>query len=395
MAGMFYSLQEITEKLNTTKEEIEELVRNGRLREFRDGPNLLFKIDEVEALMSDTGVMASEQSPEQPQEQTEEEQIFPEPEPESEPTEIPPIPIAEDELIDEDTAAVADEDIDTAEETDIDSELTDDTKADTSAETPLEKMSLEPEPTETPLEEISLEPESTEPPAAEKQLTEADTVITGKETDALAETDSEYKIKDDIMGETKTGSGEVSLEEIEEDVNLDTFGSGSGLLDLSLQADDTSLGGVLDEIYTSEGGEGGEEQEAEKESETEEATEAEQILPEDSAPEAELPLPAIAQAYAEPEPDKLNNALGIMMVLPLLAVVYTAIVTMSGFSATLTSIREKTQGIIWYIAIALAVAAILIVGMPFVLGGKPEKKPKAKKPKKKKDKGPAQPEQKA
>jgi hypothetical protein len=44
------------------------------------------------------------------------------------------------------------------------------------------------------------------------------------------------------------------LEEIEEDVNLDTFGSGSGLLDLSLQADDTSLGGILDEIYTSDSG---------------------------------------------------------------------------------------------------------------------------------------------
>ena len=377
MAGMFYSLQEVTEKLNKTKEEIEELVRNGRLREFRDGPNLLFKIDEVEALMSDTGVMASEQSPAQPQEQTEEEQIFPEPEP----TQIPPAPIAEDELIDEDTAAVADEDIVTAEETDIDSELTDDTKADSSAETPLEEISLEPEPTELP--------------AAGEQLTEADTVITGKETDALAETDSEYKMKDDIMGETKTGSGEVSLEEIEEDVNLDTFGSGSGLLDLSLQADDTSLGGVLDEIYTSEGGEGGEEQEAEKEPETKEAEDAEQILPDDSATEAQLPLPAIAQAYAEPEPDKLSNALGIMMVLPLLAVIYTAIVTMSGFSATLTSIREATQGIIWYIAIALAVAAILIVGMPFVLGGKPGTKPKAKKPKKKKAKGPAQPEQKA
>ena len=39
-------------------------------------------------------------------------------------------------------------------------------------------------------------------------------------------------------------------------MNLDTFGSVSGLLDLSLQADDTSLGGILDEIYTPGGGEG-------------------------------------------------------------------------------------------------------------------------------------------
>ena len=45
---------------------------------------------------------------------------------------------------------------------------------------------------------------------------------------------------------------ESGLKEIEEDVNLDSFGSGSGLLDLSLQADDTSLGGILDEIYAPE-----------------------------------------------------------------------------------------------------------------------------------------------
>jgi hypothetical protein len=59
------------------------------------------------------------------------------------------------------------------------------------------------------------------------------------------------------VGEGSAGTAaEASLEEIEDDVNLDSFGSGSGLLDLSLQADDTSLGGILDEIYTTEGGEG-------------------------------------------------------------------------------------------------------------------------------------------
>jgi hypothetical protein len=54
MAGMFYSLQEVAAKLNKTEEEIKEIIKQGRLREFRDGPNLLFKVDEVEALMSDT-----------------------------------------------------------------------------------------------------------------------------------------------------------------------------------------------------------------------------------------------------------------------------------------------------------------------------------------------------
>ncbi len=58
MAGMFYSLQEAAEKLKKTEEELKQLVKQGKLREFRDGAHLLFKIDEVEALMADTSIMA-------------------------------------------------------------------------------------------------------------------------------------------------------------------------------------------------------------------------------------------------------------------------------------------------------------------------------------------------
>ena len=44
MAGMFYSLQEAAEKLNKTEEEIKQIVKEGGLREFRDGPNLLLSL---------------------------------------------------------------------------------------------------------------------------------------------------------------------------------------------------------------------------------------------------------------------------------------------------------------------------------------------------------------
>jgi len=50
---MFYSLQEAAEKLNKTKEELKEIVKQGKLREFRVGSNVLFKADEVEALASE------------------------------------------------------------------------------------------------------------------------------------------------------------------------------------------------------------------------------------------------------------------------------------------------------------------------------------------------------
>ena len=47
MAGMFYSLQEALDKLSMTEDQIKQAVADGKLREFRDGPNLLFKVEEV------------------------------------------------------------------------------------------------------------------------------------------------------------------------------------------------------------------------------------------------------------------------------------------------------------------------------------------------------------
>ena len=59
MAGMFYSIKEVSEKLGKSEDEVRQIVKGGRLREFRDGPNLLFKVDEVNSLLSDTSFMAA------------------------------------------------------------------------------------------------------------------------------------------------------------------------------------------------------------------------------------------------------------------------------------------------------------------------------------------------
>ena len=66
MAGMFYSIQEVAEKLGKSEDEVRQIVKSGRLREFRDGPNLLFKVDEVAALMGDTSFMADKKQGEKP-----------------------------------------------------------------------------------------------------------------------------------------------------------------------------------------------------------------------------------------------------------------------------------------------------------------------------------------
>jgi excisionase family DNA binding protein len=327
MAGMFYSLQEVAAKLNITEEEVKEIIKQGRLREFRDGPNLLFKVDEVEALMSDTNIAALRKTSSKAK------------------------PAAEDE-----------------------------------------EISLAPEPSEGPVE------------------SGADTTATaGKGIDVLGEADGDYKLADDTLGETKVipdkgalgedtlseakaASGEASLEEIEGDVNLDTFGSGSGLLDLSLQADDTSLGGILDEIYTPEGEEEGKEKEEEKGAEAsaaEVAAEAEQLIPDEGLiePEPGPEAAAIVQAYVEPAPDMVSNAFGIMLFLPLLAIIYTAIVAVAGFNNMMPAILTAIQRLIWYIVIGAVLAAGLIIGVAFMLSGKGKggktaiKKKKAKKTK--------------
>ena len=52
MAGMFYTLQEVVEKLGKSESEIRNLVKEGKLREFRDGAKQLYKIEDVDAIAS-------------------------------------------------------------------------------------------------------------------------------------------------------------------------------------------------------------------------------------------------------------------------------------------------------------------------------------------------------
>src|SRR5271155_3905017 len=55
MAKMFYSADEAATKLNLTPEKIKELVESNKLREFRDGTRVMFKVDQVDRLAADPG----------------------------------------------------------------------------------------------------------------------------------------------------------------------------------------------------------------------------------------------------------------------------------------------------------------------------------------------------
>ena len=413
MAGMFYSLQEVAAKLNKTKEEIQEIVRQGRLREFRDGPNLLFKVDEVESLLSDTRIMASGKSappPPEPEPSAEEEvdlflsdasdvnaveepyygleEELPELELEPEPEQAEPPEAAFGPELAEDFGP----------------QEIEEPSAEESAVEPAgeEEFSLELEPEPEPVEEQApqakeaepvedsipgLQPDTMEGPSIDSELTSADTALSGMGINVLGESDAEYKLSEDTMGETIGSSEEASISEIEEDVSLDSFGSGSGLLDLSLQADDTSLGGILDEIYTPEG-EGGAQSPGTGTTELDAGTVAEQILADEQFAAPEPRVAALAQMYAEPEPDSVSNAFGTMLFLPLLAVIYAMVVVVAGAVGVVPNILESVQNLIWYIMGGLAFVAILMVAIPAMMAGGGPKPVKAPKPKKVKERKP-------
>ncbi len=53
MAKMFCSLDETTAKLNVAADKLKELVDQGKLREFRDGAKVMYKVDQVDTLLRD------------------------------------------------------------------------------------------------------------------------------------------------------------------------------------------------------------------------------------------------------------------------------------------------------------------------------------------------------
>jgi excisionase family DNA binding protein len=385
MAGMFCSLEEAAQKLGISAEQIGKLVEEGKLREFHDRSNVLFKVSEVEALMADTGLVGAQEQAveaegsEPPQVQAGEEELTLQPEVTGElGTEA-----EQEELSLDDSLALLGEG----------EELGQEPAAEEDLSLPEETGQVKQEPSETKEDtEVSFALDEQQGSGLGADLTDADTAITSEGISVLDESDSRFKLAEDTAAETKAMEEAASLEKIEEDVNLDTFGSGSGLLDLSLQADDTSLGGILDEIYTPAGDEGatptGGPAAA---SAADVAAEAEHILAHEELAGAPA---AVMQGYVEPEPDTSSNVFGGLLLLPLLVVSYTLLVTIAGQFGVLSSLIPKGMTII-YALVGVFVVALAVAGYGWMQGApakpkaakvKKEKAPKVKKEKPKKEK---------
>jgi len=394
---MFYTLQEVIQKLGKTEAEIRTFVKEGKLREFRDGAKQLYKIEDVDAIAgSGKGQTAKlDDSLQISIDETGEVSLAPE--------ELDVLMGSEDKAqqskfkLDETGELMAEETLGGTPKDKSGKSKTDD------------EILLSPaaDSTKGASDGISLSADSSKPAS---EVSNDDTKISqgGDTINVLGESDTGYKISEDTSGETKLiqkkakaldDKGGDEIARLDDDINLDAGGSGSGLLDLSLQADDTSLGAVLDDIYPESPGAPAEQTPA---ADVEAAAEAEQMLEPQQAGEpavtaeeailqdATMPYAAVTMAV-EPPADTASNVFGAILFVPLIVLIYAAIVVISGYKPISDmGILSAISPIIWYVAIGASAIVILASLIASFSGGpKKPKAPKApKEPKVKKVKPP-------
>jgi hypothetical protein len=371
----YYDMQEVAGKLRKTEQEVQELVKQGRLRQYMDSGKAVFEVQDVDALVEETvgldvssfGISPDGSEMEIQLEETAEIQLEP------------------DDEIEEATGSAGPDDM----ELDIEPDM------------PGQKES-----------------EGGFGLSQMGDLTMADTNVGTVGINILSGTGDAYQLSEDTKAET-------SVEDIDDldsldgaDSNLESFGSGSGLLDLSLQADDTSLGAVLDDILPAGAEEGGADfpvDEMGLVDETEdllgggdavEESPAEITAPMGAAPAVMPTITPIATVV-----DSGTNVFGILMFLPLLGLVLAAIVLTAAIQNVVPALMQPLVttevagfSLIWVVVGGLMALMLLILAFSAVSGGsgggtktkktkvkkekkaKKEKKPKKVKPAKKKRK---------
>ncbi|MHC4990782.1 MAG: helix-turn-helix domain-containing protein [Planctomycetota bacterium] len=157
MAKMFYTLEEVCEKLGKSEEDIKEMARSGQIQEFRDREKLMFKVDQIDLLSA-----------------------------------------GEDEMGDS---------------------------------------------------EVHLELEDTSGGSGMALDESAISLEESREGTGISVFDTDHGMDDSATEATDATDSGVRVDE--EELSLESVGSGSGLLDLTRESDDTSLGAeLLEEVYS-------------------------------------------------------------------------------------------------------------------------------------------------
>jgi len=190
MAKMFYTIDETAETLGITEDQVKNLANEGKLQQFRDRDQLMFKRDQVDAMAANAASFTDDEDERSTGLLT---------------------------MTDDGTATLAEGDI-------------------TGGDVQLQRESA---PTSgSGLLDLDLSADMEAPPA-EKRDPRQETGVSIFDADELEQAA-------DPMAATQVS------ESIDDEVELalQSIGSGSGLLDLTREADDTSLGAeLLDEIY--------------------------------------------------------------------------------------------------------------------------------------------------
>ncbi len=329
MAANYYKMQEVMDKLKKSEKEVQDLVKEGKLRQYMDAGKPVFKVEDVDALAEDLFGLDL-------------------------------------------TAGGSELDISVEESGEI---------------------TLEPDEDDKEKADKDKESEGGFGLSQMGDLTSADTNVGTVGINLLSGTEDAYKLTEDTKAETQAGDID-EIESLDADSNLESFGSGSGLLDLSLQADDTSLGAVLDDILPTgaEGGDIGAEPVADEvglvgeaeelEGKAESGQAAAQIGGEPAAAPAMAPGGPAMVAVAPEDP--ASGIYGAMMFLPVLALMLAGIILTAAIQdvspSLLKTLVETTVAdinLIWIVAGVLGLVVLLMWAMTATKG---EKKPKAAKP---------------
>ncbi|MFK7961188.1 MAG: helix-turn-helix domain-containing protein [Phycisphaerales bacterium] len=270
MAKMFYTLEEVAEKLGKSEDDVRDLATSGQLQEFRDRDRLMFKVEQVDLL------------------------------------------------------AGGDEDVDDF------------------------KLELE----DTAVGGSGLELSGTGIPMAD---TSGGTGI------SIFDTDHGNEDKDPIAALSGTG-GDLAGDSFGDELQLEAVGSGSGLLDLTRESDDTSLGAeLLEEVYT------GEDQieipaNASGLFEAAPADIGEDIA--GSVPQGIAAVPMIVDAY-----DGGGSGLGVgMMIGALVALVCVALIGIVAVTGATPQLAMMFAGNMMLYAGALLLATIIFGALGWVIG---------------------------
>jgi hypothetical protein len=308
MSKMFYTIEEVCQKLAKNESEINDMVSSGQIQEFRDGENLIFKVEQIDLLASpdDSGSI---------------------------------------ELDLGDAASGGSN-------TGLTMDLGD------SSGFNLDGSSLAPMELSSTGDAMSLSSSSTglpTPPMTPGSTGSMDSEA-GVELSGSASGISAFEGAGDA-GETQLGN------ELDEDLTLESVGSGSGLLDLTRESDDTSLGAeLLEEVYSGED---------------------EFDLPENSsglfeavnAPElGEAPVAGagIAQAPAvmmEETVDMPNSGLSVGLCIgALVAMIIILIILASELEGGASMLTSTIAGGLWVWTGGLVGGALIAAGVGFFIG---------------------------